>query len=153
MSNRIRHVNSYVIRNNIVSRSSSAKFLGIDIDDKLTFRPHTGNVKKNSESHGNPEKKKYYVPPLVLWTLYFSLLYPHVTYGVPAWGKCVTTEQENMKRALNGVIKTLSTPVNENMSYYLPPYYVLRYLICILLWLCTALLINNIIILFKKIFK
>ena len=45
MSNRITHVNSdIIIRNNIVSRSSSAKFLGIDIDDKLTFKPHTDNV-------------------------------------------------------------------------------------------------------------
>ena len=63
MYRRITHVKSdIIIRNNIQSRFNFAKFLSIDIDDKVTFRPFIDNILKNSESPENHEEIKILRP-------------------------------------------------------------------------------------------
>ena len=54
-------------------------------------------LEKIARATGIMKKLKYYVPPSVIRTLCFSLVFPHVTYGLPAWGKCGTIKQEKKK--------------------------------------------------------
>jgi len=76
------------LNNEIISRVTSAKFLGIYIDEKLIWNIHISNIcKKISKGIGiiNKAKKSLNVPSLL--TLYYSFLHPYITYGIEVWGK------------------------------------------------------------------
>ena len=76
------------IRNCVLSRVESAKFLGITLDHKLNFEQHVINVsKKMSRSIGAINRVKTLLPSHVLCKLYYSLVYSHLTYAVIVWGE------------------------------------------------------------------
>ena len=66
---------------------SEIKFLGITVDDKLSWRPHINNI-SNIISHniGIINRLKFHIPSSSLLTLYFSLILPYLNYGILAWG-------------------------------------------------------------------
>ena len=66
---------------------SQGKFLGIILDEKLTFRDHVNMItKKLSRIVGILHRLKLYFPPFILRQIYFSLAYPHLTYCILACG-------------------------------------------------------------------
>ena len=70
-----------------ILRESCVKFLGVFIDDRLTFAEHIKCINsKLSKSLGILNKVKYYVPPTILRTLYTSLFEPYIKYGIEVWG-------------------------------------------------------------------
>lgn len=63
-------------------------FLGINIDDQLNFKSHISNVcTRLARSLGILYKMSHVVPPYILLTLYYSLFYSHLTYGILIWGR------------------------------------------------------------------
>lgn len=61
------------------------KFLDLYIVNRLNFNIH--NIfTKISKIVSILSKSIYYVPYSALLTLYFSLIYPYLTYGIYAWG-------------------------------------------------------------------
>ena len=61
-----------------VQQATSAKFLGIRIDDRLSFNEHTiALCKKLSCALGSMHRMSVYVPMFLLRMLYFAVLYPH----------------------------------------------------------------------------
>jgi uncharacterized protein YpmS len=85
-SNRNKNLNfPIVIRNNPIERVTNAKFLGVIIDEMLSFSPQVVSVNnKISKVSGVMRRLSYFVPVCILRSIYFSLLYPHLIYGVPA---------------------------------------------------------------------
>src|ERR1700733_12446075 len=76
-----------IINNKIISRVSQTKFLGIIIDEHLTWHPHITLVKnKVAKIIGIVKKLKYTLPSRTLKTLYNSLILPHLSYGNIIWG-------------------------------------------------------------------
>ena len=66
---------------------SSAKYLGVFIDDKLNFQEHIKHLeKKVSHSVGIISKLKNYVPTHALFKLYYTLVHSHLLYGLIVWG-------------------------------------------------------------------
>ena len=66
---------------------SQIKFLGITVDNKLSWKPHVLNVCKTlSRNIGIINKLKYQFPSTTLFTLYSSLILPYLNYGILAWG-------------------------------------------------------------------
>ena len=64
----------------------SVKYLGIYLDNKLTFGPYIAYLQsKLSRSIGIISKIKYYVSDRVLLLLYFALFHFHITYGLIIW--------------------------------------------------------------------
>ena len=62
-------------------------FLGITIDSDLSWKPHATKVcGKISRTLGIMKKIKRFAPPEVMKTLYQSLILPHLSYGIKAWG-------------------------------------------------------------------
>ena len=66
---------------------TSTKFLGIYIDDSLSWKHHIANVNsKMSRAIFAIKQVKKFLPYSSLRTLYYALVHPHMSYGILAWG-------------------------------------------------------------------
>ena len=78
--------------NNIVNITNTAKYLGMLIDDQLSFKFHINFLeKKLSRSVGIIAKLGYHLPPNALLTLYHSLVHVHLIYALPVWATTFLT--------------------------------------------------------------
>ena len=76
----------------ILERQNSGKFLGVVLDDKLTFKEHLNTViAKVSKLVGLLSNLKKIFPLDVIHRLYYSLIYPHLNYCLLAWGSAKQT--------------------------------------------------------------
>ncbi len=70
-----------------VCLETSAKFLGMYIDENLSWKKHIIEVnKKVSRALFSIKQVKHILPPESLRTLYFALIHSHFSYGILAWG-------------------------------------------------------------------
>ena len=77
---------SYVLNGETACSSNSAKYLGITIDNQLSFKTHISNLEsKIARSVGVIAKLSYYLPHNILFTLYYSLVQSHFLYTLPIW--------------------------------------------------------------------
>ena len=104
------------IRNCSIKQVTSAKFLGVIVDDKLCFREHITNVTvKLSQFCGVLWKMKHCVPSRVLKLLYMSLVYPHLNYGLAAWGSSSNTILNKIIAKQNKIIEVIFGNCSENI--------------------------------------
>ena len=65
----------------------SFNFLGITIDKHLTWKEHIHLIaNKISRTVGVINRLKNYIPQNVLFTIYNTLIMPHLNYGILTWG-------------------------------------------------------------------
>ena len=65
----------------------SIRYLGVHIDSYLTWKYHLQHItKKIKRSVGILAKMRHYVPISKLLQLYYTLIYPYLTYAVTTWG-------------------------------------------------------------------
>lgn len=82
-----------------IERCSEVKYLGIYIDDKLSFKYHTDNLcTKISKTIGIIAKLRHYTELKVLKLVYYGIIYPHLLYGIIIWGN---TNLANINRLQN----------------------------------------------------
>ena len=104
------------IRNIDVSLVSTAKFLGIFIDDSLKFKDHVNYViNRVSRSSAILRNLSQILPRHVLRKLYFSLVYPFSTYGVEVWGSSSKTLLGRLTRMQNRCVRHVSQCFNVNI--------------------------------------
>ena len=99
---------SLKIDNVILSKVSSCKFLGITLDESLSWRKQLSSINsKISKALFVIKQVKFSLPIESLHTLYFSLLHPHLTYGILAWGNAknnlLQKTQTIQKRAMRTI--------------------------------------------------
>ena len=81
-----------------VQQATSAKFLGIRINDRLCFNEHTiALCKKLSCALGIMYRMSVYVPMFLLRMLHFAVFYPHLIYCISVWGGCGLTYINKIK--------------------------------------------------------
>lgn len=81
-----------LINNTEISQVSSVRFLGVIVDDKLSWKEHVNNVsKKISKLVGVISKVRDSINDKCLLSLYHSLIYPHITYCNIVWGTTYTS--------------------------------------------------------------
>ena len=96
---------SLYLCSNIVNSTNTAKYLGILIDDQLSFKSHIHFLeKKLSRSVGIMAKLSYHLPPNALLTLYYSLVHVHLIYAPPVWATTFPTYVIKLKRLQNKAI-------------------------------------------------
>ena len=96
-----------------IQEVSTVKYLGVTFDSNLTWKNHVDELcLKLSKTVGIFSKLRYYVNVDILIMLYYSIIYPFLTYGIQVWGltypnylKPVTTLQKRFIR-----IMTFSDP-------------------------------------------
>ena len=70
-----------------IKKVDSTKYLGITFDSNLTWKSHINELcLKLSKTVGILSKVRHFVDNHVLAMLYYSLIYPFLTYGVHVWG-------------------------------------------------------------------
>ena len=66
-----------------IQQKNCIKYLGVYIDNKLSWTPHISHVNdKISKNIGIINKLRYYLDLHVLKQLYYSLIYPYQQYGI-----------------------------------------------------------------------
>ena len=85
--------NIKVILDNVeLSRVNKTKFLGVLIDENLTWKDHIDAISKTmSRNIGIINKLKHFVPKRILLSLYYTLVMPYLNYGILAWGNSCKT--------------------------------------------------------------
>ena len=87
---------------------SSFKFLGVCVDNKLSWKSHIDNICKTvSRNIGVMSRLKYYLPSSALLTLYFSLILPYLNYGILAWGNTYHTLLDKLFLLQKKAIRTV----------------------------------------------
>ncbi len=105
---KINHNFSIHLGKETISRKKSIKYLGITLDEKLTWEPHINNLKsKLSRNCFVIFKIRKYVDDATLRMLYYSLVYPHLQYGISTWGNAARTLVSKIFVKQKCVIKTI----------------------------------------------
>ena len=103
------HNKRKLVSNNIVLKINDSNiqktdcfdFLGITINENMNWKPHIDKVSnKISRYIGILNKLKCFMPFNILKTLYNSLILPHLTYGILAWGFSTERLFKLQKRAI-----------------------------------------------------
>ena len=99
-----------MIGNSNIERCNVHKFLGVHIDDRLTFSTHTNKLSsKIARGIGVIRKMNQIVPKEVLRQLYFAFIYSNFTYAITTYG---SASQNQLKRLTNLINKSLKIVVN-----------------------------------------
>ena len=73
---------------NDICYRDECKFLGVSLDNKLTFGGHVSSVlSKVSKSGGLLYKIRNFLTPEARLNFYYSFIYPYLMYNVSIWGK------------------------------------------------------------------
>ena len=76
-----------MIDNNVLEKVESTKFLGVFVDCKLNWATHVSNVsQKISKGLGILSRLRNTLPPNILLTFYYTLIYPYLNYCTLVWG-------------------------------------------------------------------
>ena len=98
------------IGDNTIEQRKNGKFLGITLDERLNFKSHVVMVsKKVANMTGLLFRVKSYFPPNVLKQLYYSFVYPHISYCISAWGKSGISILNPLIRLQKKVVRILSS--------------------------------------------
>ena len=97
--NRIPALPSLIIEGNAVSRVADTKFLGVILDENLTWRKHINSVNlKVSKSIGILYKARLVLNRPCLIHLYYSFIHSYLNYANIAWGSTNKSKLESLYR-------------------------------------------------------
>ena len=95
----------------IDANNEGQNFLGLWIDDKLSWKKHINNVNKKL-THGLflLKQVRQFLPKVALRSLYFALIQTHLSYGILAWGNACESVMKRtvvlQKRAIRYINNT-----------------------------------------------
>ena len=98
------------IRETILTKVSTVKFLCVTVDENLTIKDHVNKVTSNiSKSVGVMRRLHCQLPANVMVKLYYSLVYSYLTYyALLAWGRSGSTNAAKIEFAHRGACKLLT---------------------------------------------
>ena len=91
------------------SEEKCTKFLGLYIDEHLTWNYHINHInKKISRSLFALKQIKTFLPPESLRTIYFASIHPHMSYGILAWGNANIASIKKVSLLQKRAVRTIS---------------------------------------------
>ena len=95
------------IENNQLGQVKTTKFLGILIDDNLTWRTHTTHVCNIiSKYNGIIRKVKQFLPSESLPTLFNTLVYPYINYCAIIWADNNNSHRDSILLLQKRIVRT-----------------------------------------------
>ena len=84
------------------------KYLGIYIDDKLSFNFHISQlVTKIAKTIGIISKLRYFSNLAILKQVYYALIYPHLIYGIVIWGNSRSSYLTQLQNKQNKIVNIM----------------------------------------------
>ena len=94
--------NTVYIRGAALEKVNFIKFLGVTIDDKLSFSRHTTLVKsKIAKCCGIMYRLSNYVPDYIMKKIYSTLVFPYLNYCIAVWGNSSLTQLARLQSKIN----------------------------------------------------
>ena len=92
-----------------IDRVTETKFLGIILDESLSWKPHIHYVRnKISKAAGILKKLRAYVNINTMVNLYYSFVYPYFMYCVHVWGKTYVTNLECLNIMQKSIVRIIA---------------------------------------------
>ena len=92
-----------------LERVKFTKFLGVLIDESLTWKTHIDCLSKTiSRNIGIINKLKCFLPDRILKTLYCTLILPYLNYGILLWGNTCKSYLDKLTKLQKWAIRTIS---------------------------------------------
>ena len=105
------------INSNEIKRSSSIKFLGVLVDENLTWIDHITLVEnKLSKNLGLLHKAKNYLNEKSMVNLYYSFIHSYLNYGNVAWCSTSMTKLKKLLSKLKQALRTIPVPTSKSES-------------------------------------
>ena len=102
------NIPNLIVNNININRVKSCKYLGIIIDDRLSFTEHIDNVVSMIKQYcGIYYKLRLYLPKSCLKKLYYALIYPHLTYGLEIYGNTADSYLDPLLKINNKILRIL----------------------------------------------
>ena len=77
---------SYKVNDFVIEQAENIKFLGVVLNDKLSWKTNLKYLKyKLAKNCFIMSKLRYYFDISTLKLVYYILFYPHIQYCIPAW--------------------------------------------------------------------
>jgi len=103
-----------IINNHSISPEDNLKYLGVLLDNKLSWKSHVQKVKTQlSRACGVPTKLKHYTTQTVLKVVYNSLIHPYLNYSIFNWGHASNATTQPLIKLQNKAIKIIKTNQHE----------------------------------------
>ena len=94
---KLTHNVTLVMNKKALEQKDNVKYLGVLIDQHLKWNYHISNIsKKISRGVGLLSKLRNFMDTDLLKTIYYCLVYSHVSYGIHAWGSACNSESEKI---------------------------------------------------------
>ena len=98
-----------IIRESILTKVLTVKFLGVTLDENLTFKDHVNKLSsKIPKSVGILRRLHCQLPANIMVKLYCSLVYSHLTYALLACGSSARTYAAKIECAHRRACKLLT---------------------------------------------
>jgi len=95
-----------------ISPKDNLKYLGVLLENKLSWKPHVQKVKNQlSRACGVLSKLKHYTTQSILKVVYNSLIHPYLNYSILNWGRASNATIQLLSKLQNKAIK-LMRPTN-----------------------------------------
>ena len=97
------------INGNVIKRSPYVDFLGVRLDQKMSFKQHISIViSKVSKLQGVFYKISHYLPFNVLLKLYYALFFSNITYCIAIWGSASKSLLEPLNILQKKIVKIMA---------------------------------------------
>ena len=85
------------------------KYLGMTMDEHLTFKNHMDTVKlKLNRANKLLAKLRHFVNPTLLRTIYYAIFEPYLRYGCQLWVQAQTQILQNIEKIQNKSLRVLN---------------------------------------------
>ena len=97
------------IRGCNIERCQSIKYLGVQINELLSWKTHIEFIKeKLSRALGILGKLSRYLIQKELIEIYYAFFYPHISYGIRGWGSVNKTTLKTIQTLQNKALRIVS---------------------------------------------
>jgi hypothetical protein len=107
---RIGTFDDIIINSNMIDRVESTKFVGVMIDAEMKWESHIKYVKsKVAKGIGIISKARKSLPRSSLITLYYTMIYPYLTYCIEAWGNAAQIHVSSLYKLQKRAIRVITS--------------------------------------------
>lgn len=121
-------IKNIVCDNFKINRVKEFKYLGIWLDEHMTFSVHCNHlIKKLSQRLGYLSRLKRLIPPSKLPDIVKAIAISNVEYGIQIWGSVSSSLMSSLQRVMDTFLKRLYLPIKYDLLDLYEKFKVLRF--------------------------